>query len=154
MVTIIGEICAMWVRKINHYMLDPLYVPSTIIIVRTHWTWWCRSIWKDNLGYCQRKCEPCIKCTLSHSQSRVHWSQRLNTALGQLTDHSGTLKQCHSVGKPQFHFLEFLGKLNIFNKGNLVFADVLSNNPVLDCNRQESNHYNAVHWGHLADLQR
>jgi len=46
----------------------------------------------------------------------------------QLKEHSGTVKQCHILGKLWFHFFWVCGynKLNKFSEGNLVFANAPS----------------------------
>jgi len=125
----------MSVFKNKPYTHHCTYGASPTIISRTDWIGWRRSMPKEDLGFCGRKCEPFIKCSLSHSRQWVQWSWCLTMASRQLKQHSGTLKQCHIAGKPQFQFFWVCAynKVNKFNEGDLVFTDACQSRIYTHC---------------------
>jgi len=126
MVPMIGQIKPWRIFKNKNSLLHWMNGASTINIARRIQSGQCRSILQDNLWYLQWKCEQSVKRSLAHRHKWVQCSWRLKTASQQLNEHSGTSQQWLVSRKPQIFFFWVCGynKLNKFNEGNIVFADV------------------------------
>jgi len=95
-----------------------------MIIARTNRIGRRRSMPRDDLWYCQRKCEPFFKGSFWHSQAWVHWLWRLKTASRQLKEHwnSQAMAYFRETSISLFWVCGY-NKLNKCNEGDLVFAD-------------------------------